>query len=381
MSLFESLLETEKRLDQAITQKKMAVEEAHFKKIKKLSTVRIHLSLERTAEDTLFILIGGKVKTETEEPEEVKTKSIGTIINKLFVSLKDENSELSGSSIPGQEIGNGQPGNNSTQLGKNNPEITQLGNNSSRNSSVNNLSHSLPNDRTFFEWHNRNPPTDISEFEIKTLAKSSKGRIYISFISHTGVYELCDDLSKHVGIKRGSKSSIVLSIWKYITGQKMRDPSKPKVIFCNDVFKKVFNQEETSFSEIIQRLDEYLLPVEMVEFDFAIPTVPGTKNQLAFDIKTELDPVTREYAYSNGTKISVLNKKIEDILVRIEKQDEKIESLDRFISDPREYISKWILDSSKDLHLIADDLFDISDGFYSQKEIQESVYQLLQNYK
>lgn len=363
MSLFESLLETEKRLDQAITQKKMAVEEAHFKKIKKLTTVRIHLFLERTTEDTLFILIGGKVRSEPNDISEEagKTQKIGTIINKLFVSLSDDSSDIK------EGVNNAF----SMPISHENPGAVER----------ERVQVKSKDSNTFFEWHNRSPPSDISEFEIKTTAKSTKGRVYISFISYTGVYEVCNDLSQHIGIKKGSKSSILLGIWKYITSQKMRDQNKPKNILCNEVFRKVFNQEEITFSEIIQKLDQYLLPVEMINFDFAIPTQPGTKTQVAYDIKAELDPINREYAYSNGAKISILNKKIEDILIRVEKQDEKIEALDRFISDPKEYISKWILDSSKDLHLIADDLFDISDGFYSQKEIQESVYQLLQNYK
>ncbi|KAI5190009.1 SWI/SNF-related matrix-associated actin-dependent regulator of chromatin subfamily D [Nematocida minor] len=364
MSLFESLLETEKRLDQVITQKKMAVEEAHFKKIKKLCTVRIHIFLERTTEDTLFVLIGGKVRSEPDEAAEEEapeTKSIGTIINKLFVELnrgEESSKEITNSAIS-MEVSHDAY----SAVNRNRVE----------------LSHS--ENEAFFEWHNRSPPSDVSEFEIKTTAKSTHGRIYISFMSYTGVYELCTELAQHIGIIRGSKSSILLGIWKYITAQKMRDPSKQKSIICNDVFKKAFGQEEITFSEIIQKLDQYLSPVEMINFDFAIPTQPGTKTQLAYDIKTELDPMNREYAYSNNNKIAIQNKKIEDILIRIEKQDEKIESLDKFIQSPKEYISNWILDSSKDLHLIADDLFDISDGFYTQKEIQESVYQLLQNYK
>lgn len=366
-SLFESLLETEKRLDQAITQKKMAVEEAHFKKIKKISTVRINVFLERTSEESLFILIGGKVREEPNEYTEstTETKSIGSVISKLFVELNNREgtptvllNSLSSSKL--EEDGR-------VNLGEKNRRVeiypTEKGN------------------EEFFEWHNRSPPSDITEFEIKTTAKSTHGKIFISFVSYTGVYEVCSDLASHIGISRGSKPAILLGIWKYITAQKMRDPNKHKIIICNDLFKKVFGKNEISFTEIIQKLDEYLSPVEMITFEFTIPTQIGARQQVSYDITTELDPLNKEYAYSNNSKIAVLNKKIEDILVRIEKQEERIEALDKFISNPKEYISNWILESSKDLHLISDDLFDVSDGFYIQKEIQESVYQLLQNYK
>ncbi|KAI5165816.1 SWI/SNF-related matrix-associated actin-dependent regulator of chromatin subfamily D [Nematocida sp. AWRm78] len=366
MELFESLVLVEKRLDQTITQKKMAVEEAHFKKIKKICTVRINISLEKTSENSLFILIGGKVKEEPQPGDSAEsnteTKSIGSVVSKLYVELS-ENPE------------------SSTSEGSN--SATQEAHRDGSSGAISKRVKMTTNDRseTFFEWHNRAPPSDVSEFEIKTTAKSSHGKLFISFISYTGIFELCDDLAQPIGIKKGTKPAILLGIWKYITAQKMRDPARPKVIVCNDIFKQIFQKDEMVFTEIIQGLNQLLSPIDMISFDFPIPTQPGSKSQCSYDITAELDPITREYAYANNNKISILNKKIEDIQLRIEKQNEKIDGLRRFTESPKEYITNWILDSSKDLHLIADDLFDVNDGFYAQKEIQESVYQLLQNYK
>ncbi|KAI5159452.1 SWI/SNF-related matrix-associated actin-dependent regulator of chromatin subfamily D [Nematocida ausubeli] len=357
MELFEIMLLSEKRLDESITQKKMAVEEAHFKKIKKMCTVRINISLEKTSENSLFILIGGKVKEEAGEGEDEGTteiKSIGSVLSKLYVELSETAGEIS--RPQGDKAQETEP-------------------------SAKRVRMSTGESETFFEWHNRTTTSDVSEFEIKTSAKSSHGRLFISFMSYTGVFDLCSELAGPIGMKRGSKSGILLAIWKYITAQKMRDPLRNKTILCNDVFKKVFERDEITFSEIIQDLGKFMSPVEMITFDFAVPTQVGGKLQYSYDITAELDPISREYAYANNAKIAILNKKIEDIQVRIEKQNEKIDGLDRFIENPKRYINNWILNSSKNLHLIADDLFDVNDGFYTQKEIQESVYQLLQNYK
>ncbi|KAH9387402.1 SWI/SNF-related matrix-associated actin-dependent regulator of chromatin subfamily D [Nematocida major] len=362
MTLYELMLKAEKRLDHAITQKKMAVEEAHFKKIKKVATVRINILLERTSEDTLFILIGGKVKEDPSEYAEgtAEIKPIGSVLNRLFVELSSTPGESSGAHAkPAEGLESAESG----EEGRNRVEMANTGGDA------------------FFEWHNRAPPSNVSEFEIKTSEKASHGKVFLSFISYTGVYEVCAELAQAIGISRGSRPAILLGLWKYITAQKMRDPGNQKIIFCNDIFKKVFSQEQITFTEIIQRLDQYLSPVDMVAFDFLVPTQAGSKTRVAYDITTELDPLNKEYAYSNGNKISILNRKIEDILLRIEKQSEKVEALEKFIENPREYITNWLQESSKELHLIADDLFDVNDGFYTQKEIQESVYQLLQNYK
>ncbi|KAI5184287.1 SWI/SNF-related matrix-associated actin-dependent regulator of chromatin subfamily D [Nematocida homosporus] len=421
-SLFESLLLTEKRLDQAITKKKMRVEEAHFKKIKKAGIIRLNIVAERVSEEGLFILIGGKIRGESvEEGEsEVEPRAIGSVIKKLFVEIGrprlvsglssclsissstsiSSDSDKSGVSI---SIGIGSSskvdrdissrvdsiGSSNRDIGSTNGDsrdrdMSGLSSTKGDNVSNTNLirtSLQSSEDSSFFEWHNSDLNEHISEFEIKTKTMAEKGKVFLDLISYTGKYQLCQPLAEAVGIPAGSRPVIFLAIWKYITAQKMKDPKRPKIIICNDLFQRLFGAPEISFEEIINRLDEYLSPLELICIEFTIPPHPGQKAQSAYDITVELDPVRKEYAYSDPTKLAILDKKISDILVRLDKQEEKIKSLNKFINDPKHFITDWILESSKNLHLITDDLYEVSEGFYIQKEVQECVYQLLQNYK
>lgn len=360
MSLFQSLLLTEKRVDEAIAQKKMIVEEAHFKKIKKPSTIRINILAERSTEGSLFLLIGGKIREEQESEEEkpAKMRPLGSVLKKMFVDM-----DAAGSVDRPIDCLYIEKAASTGEEGGERASIPQA------------------EDSCFFEWYNTSSECKVSEFEIKTCAQAKKARLYLSLISYTGIYMLCAPLSAAVGIKAGSRPVILLSIWRYIVAQKMKDPKNPKIVICNEVFQHLFGKKEVSFGEIIRRLDEYISPLEMITVDFDLPVEAGAKTQSAYDITVELDPVAKEYAYSDVQKLSVLNKKVGDILVRVEKQNEKIELLKSFAADPKEFIVRWIAEESKNLHLIADDLYEVSDGFYAQKEIQESVYQLLQNYK
>ncbi|OAG29491.1 SWI/SNF-related matrix-associated actin-dependent regulator of chromatin subfamily D [Nematocida displodere] len=361
MSLFQSLLVTEKRLDQAITKKKMSVEEAHFKKIKKLSTVRINLAIERNSEGGLFLLVGGKIKTEAEDGGSIfEARPLGSAISKLLVHMSPiVGSGRGGGSCLG--VSKAEEG-FSRGLAGERCTLSEKGNN-------------------FFEWHNSDTATKTTEWEIKTKCLSERGTVFLSFISQAGSFSVCKDLAEAIGVSAGSKPVILLGIWKYITAQKMRDTKHLKNIICNDVFQSVFKVQEISFREIIERLDEFISPLDMITIDFDIPVTPGTKTHAAYDITVELEQANKEYAYSDAPKIAILDKKISDIQIRIAKQSESIAALESFIADPKRFITSWILESSKALHLISDDLYEVDDGFYVQKEIQESVYQLLQNYK
>ncbi|KAI5191374.1 SWI/SNF-related matrix-associated actin-dependent regulator of chromatin subfamily D [Nematocida sp. AWRm77] len=365
-TLFESLMVIEKRLNKEVAKKKMAVEEAHFKKIKHPSTIRINVMMERSAEGALFMLIGGKIRKEVSSAEkegqsgeaQAETRPISSAISKLYVDLSQPQTDL-------------------FQASAECLKIEETSERLPRGSFVA-LESASP---SFFEWNNTECEGRISEFEIKTLHSTDRATLYLGLISYTGTYTVCKDLAEVIGVKAGSKSVILLGVWKYIIAQKMRDPKKPKAIVCNSVFKRVFKAEEITFKDLIERLDMYITPVEMIKMDFAVPNTPGSKAQVAYDITVELDSDTKEYAYFNEAKISILDKKISDILVRIDKQNEKIKSLQSFVADPKEFITTWILESSKNLHLVSDDLYEVNDGFFMQKEIQESVYQLLQNYK
>ncbi|KAI5180429.1 SWI/SNF-related matrix-associated actin-dependent regulator of chromatin subfamily D [Nematocida sp. AWRm80] len=363
-SLFESLVQTEKRLEQAIKEKKMTVEEAHFKKIKGLSTIRLNILMERNSEGALFMLIGGKLKIESQAgPEESReTHLIGAAIKRLFVDMSTKDRTIEDS--PEKVL-----------LEKNNKEYEVPEPQAKR------IKMQKEEESSFFEWNNQDNNPNIGEFEIKTHCISPHGKIFLGLTSYTGTYTVCEALAEHIGITAGSKPVILLAIWKYISAQKMKTITESSVIQCNPVFESLFKAKELTFREIIERLDEYLLPLEMITIPFEIPTEPNTKAQVAYDITVELEHLNREYAYSNEPKISILDKKIQDILIRLEKQQERIDSLDKFIKDPKQFITNWTLETSKSLHLVADDLYEVNDGFYTQKEIQESVYQLLQNYK
>ncbi|KAI5172786.1 SWI/SNF-related matrix-associated actin-dependent regulator of chromatin subfamily D [Nematocida sp. LUAm3] len=357
MALFNSLMQTEKRLDEAITKKKMIVEEAHFKRIRKPGLIRLNVLVERNMDNSLFILVGGKIKIEEEHEEHSETYPLGEYVKRLLIDLS-----------------------NKTPIPQDPSSLLKTENNDySSNSTTRTTLNSSSN--SFFEWTNAGDQTTISEFEAKTTFEAEKGKLYISLLSYTGRYKIYQELADAIGISSGTRPFILLAIWKYITSQKMKDQKNTKVILCNDIFKKLFNTKEILFSEIITRLDEFISPLEMISMDFSIPHLPGSKSNTSYDITVELDNNTKEYAYSDSSNLSILNKKINDILLRIDKQNEKIISLNQFISNPKTFISQWISESSKSLHLVADDLYDANEGFFMQKEVQESVYQLLQNYK
>jgi len=364
MSLFESLVRTEKRLDQEITKKKITVEEAHFKKIKKQSTIRLNIYIERTSEERVFVLIGGKVKTEADSAEEsAETRPLGSVISKLFVDMIKKDSAKTPLDTLGVSRVSSAAENPPSREEEEQRETLQS------------------EDPNFFEWHSGSTSSNVSEFEIKTKCGSERGTLHLSLFSYSGIFSLCKELADAVGVASGTKPALLLAIWKYIAVQKMRDAGNPKVVVCNEAFQKVFKKSEISFREIVERLEEYLAPLEMIQIEFEIPAGNGARLQSAYDITVEIDPRTKEYAYANKQKIEMLDKKIGDILIRIEKQEEKIRSLESFMKSPKDFITQWILESSKNLHLITDDLYEVNNGFFVQKEVQESVYQLLQNYK
>lgn len=441
LGIFESLAETEAYLDEKIKKKKMVVEEAHFKQIKRLIVVRVHITAERNPENNaLFVLISGRTREidsapdtrasdkdslplekedESRDPDRKKADPSDAESHPPYspreAVAQNDRTHAQGPRIPQPAEGEGVQEQEQAplfgqllrrllvDLRRADPQMPspdcavskkqadagtwdseKVGMGIPQRIRMDADTENTRGSPLLFEWQSAGEKVGapVMEFEIKTKEETAAaGCVYISLLSYTGVYSVCEGLASAIGVRSGSKTGLLLGIWKYVTSQKLRDPKRPKVILCTPALEQVFGVKETSFAEIIDRLDEYICPLEMLSLPFEIPMGPGGKSQTAYDITVEVDPVSKEYVYANEKNISLLDKKINDIKLRLEKQNEKIEALSSFIADPKHFITEWILESSKNLHLLADDLYDVHDGFYVQKEIQESVYQMLQHYK
>lgn len=387
LDLFNALRDAEQKLDDAVKRKKILVEEAHFKKTRKPMKIRLCLSMARTqAGSGLFLTIGGRVLDElaqqAQEPERrrargdlplqaqgpEKKRPFSALIKKLCVDLVCNTPADEGGDAPSHFKDLGYL--SISQVLE--PGKEKHGSESGR--------YSQETDG-FFEWVNDGTKTNISEFEIKASAPYTHGRVFIEFANYEGHYSLCSELAELLGMKIGTKPAVLVALWKYVKINRLQDQKRGEAILCNERLRALFKKEEITFREITETLHSFMCPVDMLSIPFAVPSGANAKQQVAYDITLESNDEEKEYAYTENVKIAIFNKKINDILARIKKQDEKISALDNFIKDPRQFIVDWMLEYSKNLHIISDDLYDVDDNFYQQKEVQEGVYQLLQNYK
>jgi SWIB/MDM2 domain len=380
LDLFESLQKSERLLDEAVKKKKMLVEEAHFKGTRKVVVLKLYITMMRREKSGIFMTIGGNVVDERplqkeegrqEEAGSVKSqRTFGSTIKKICVDLMDK-----GPSGAAPESAN--------DLGYLLLSSAENGGEGFGEGLVQRLEkHGRGEEQeSFFEWVNREKCSEVREFELKTQFPCVRGRVFVEFMNYEGKYSLCPELAEILGLKAETKSSVLISLWKYVKANRLQDQKRNQIIVCNEPLRSLFKKDELTFKEITESLHTFMCPIDMLSIPFEVPEAFDVKHQDAYEITFEVDDLEKGYAYLESEKVAVLDKKISDILLRIRRQDEKIEALDRFTKDPKRFVTDWILEHSKSLHIIADDLYDVDSDFYRQKEVQESVYQLLQNYK
>eukprot|EP00743_Colponemidia_sp_Colp-15_P002461 GILK01002668.1.p1 GENE.GILK01002668.1~~GILK01002668.1.p1 ORF type:complete len:536 (+),score=83.59 GILK01002668.1:68-1675(+) len=372
--VYGSLLEFEKKLDSAITRKKLDIQETLKKPAPKLKKIlRMHIynvHVNQKADDP---------ELGTYQPQDWRRADAASwglrIQGKL---LEDDPSRLPGyPSTPGL-----------------NPVPRSSGPGKKFSSFFRKVFIFL--DKRYYprndciEWDKSISQRETDGFEIKrTGDKEFDARIVLYLDYAPNQYKLTPLLASILGFQQETRPRILTALWEYIKANKLQDPDNRKIINNNAELRQIFNCDRMEFGSLLSRLREHLDAPDPIEIIHRIRlTGDWRDSEAVYDVAIDVDdPLPYELSqivsrpnsllYSGASSatdpsasqvggppapvsqitkdINVLDDQIMDLIQKMNEHKHKREFMLQFSKSPVDFINFFMASQMKDLKALKSD--------------------------
>ncbi|EDQ86397.1 uncharacterized protein MONBRDRAFT_38471 [Monosiga brevicollis MX1] len=168
-------------------------------------------------------------------------------------------------------------------------------------------------------------------------------------------FKLPPMLANILGLYADTKGTITHTLWAYIMQNKLIDPKKDELITCDKYLKHIFSKEKLAVEELSIELDRVLLPVDPIRIPVTFARDKHTEVQI-FDViiplSLEAMDTTFLLAPSTQKRITELNMTVEEHLAALDECRKKRDTLLALHEDPQTYILSWVASQREDEKLL-----------------------------
>lgn len=336
LDLYEKLRMLEIHLDRAVLKKRLLIEESHYKRIK--CTKRLRVFLDFKLFDGAFLLkIDGRVVNDFTNTTELRASDV---LKSLAVRLQFSDKQE-----------------NASKRAKNSfsTAITTDGNNE------------------FYEWKkHRDDMIDCFELNLDRVPDSIT--VLLEFENTFDRYKLPHSVSELFGKETETKTGLLIDFWKYIRINRLNIEPHSFLVTCDDALKKIFGVPHIKLLDLENLVTPFLLPLDPLIFH--ISTDNNYTNN--FDVPIEVDDFYEFPIMYPNSAIFQLEQKIADLFDILKRYNGRYEVINRFSKDPVSFINEWII---KQAHLLKESKFDANNKTFYDPLVQETIFNMLQDYK
>ncbi|EPR79849.1 SWIB-domain-containing protein [Spraguea lophii 42_110] len=395
--LFKRLRQAELLIDKKSLRKKLSAEEQNYNRIKTVKRLRLYFNMEKIEN-----------KDEGVAPS-FKLNINGKIVNDYSTEPSLKMTQFINSLIISPENGEFKNNNNKYYIGENIIGITEEENNTpleSENVKRRKVAKEteekifLEEIHKIFEWNKQKNILTGNHFEFDTFefkinnTTNTLLKCYFEFENTQDLHKLSPKLSYLLKRKVGTKTDIIIDIWKYIKTTKLpiQQIENDKRVTCDTLLNSIFNIDSFTYKQIPILINDHLLPL-----DNLIIELPLDNYERTIDIILEIDDLYEFPIIYKSNDLQLLENKINEINDAIIRTEEKIDNLNKFIINPIEFINGWVLNNSKDLingYVEDNEVEENTTGsikaynnqlldceYFKNPVVQEAIYYLLQSYK
>ncbi len=242
----------------------------------------------------------------------------------------------------------------------------------------------------FVEWHRARSAEAFDGFTVRRKGDLNVDvKITLVVDEYPDTYRLSPRLGRLLDLREETRPGIVMALWQYIRFHNLQDADERRLIHCDEALQHVFNTERLFFPRIPELINAHLLPPETTSFTYTV-RVDKAKHMsaTAYDVEVEIDDPTRQKMHDiltgihNTGELSQLDESMALTVHAINSAKAKRDFLSSFALNPAEAINRWVESQSNDLHIILGDR-DIAredirrSSFYAKPAIKESVFYVL----
>lgn len=419
---YMQMIQLEKRMDQIILRKRLAMQEAIKKPIKTKRKLRIMLSNTYTPGS-------GEVKPAGEAAASGAT-TVSPASAPPSGSTHPENA-AAGVDIPSWELRvEGRLLDESGQQFVTDPKLKRKFS-SFFKSLVIELDKDLYGpDNHLVEWHRTHTTQETDGFQVKRPGcHNVKCTVLLMLDYQPPQFKLDARLARLLGIHTNTKAQILLALWNYVKTHHLQDAHERDFINCDAYMQQIFEVPRMRFSEIPGRLQPLLQPPDPIVINHVITvdqsqaaaaaaaaaasggTAPegngagvngasGTtdgsssgpmeqqKKTTCYDIDVEIDDpykatVQNFVNLQGGAELQSIENKIFDIVEQINQLRMSREFYQLFADDPQQFITTWLASQCRDLKVMTDQAGNPEEerraDFYTGSWTQEAVMRYFYN--
>lgn len=244
------------------------------------------------------------------------------------------------------------------------------------------------------EWH----ATGDSQASFDVLDVRRRGdrpvkvKISLQLKEYPSKLLLSPQLQQVLAIQQETKPGVVLALWQYIRFHKLQDLEEKRVVRCDRALKHLFGVDKFMFPQILTLLEPHFLPPPPIVIEYVIQVDRESNvGENVYDIEIEMDDPNREEIntaldnwHSNEADVRTLDMEIAKTLQSLNRDCLKHRFFESMSTHPSETIKQWLDSQASDLRLISSDrgfneeaVRDSS--FYSEEILNHSVHLFLSN--
>ncbi|PAA62959.1 hypothetical protein BOX15_Mlig011519g5, partial [Macrostomum lignano] len=223
-------------------------------------------------------------------------------------------------------------------------------------------------DNHLVEWH-RSPNTQETDgFQVKRPGdKPVKCTVLLMLDQQPPQFRLQPQLSRLLGIQSGTKAQILLAFWHYVKTKRLQDPQERSYIVCDTGMAEAFRLDPQQqppprlrFADVPQRLHQLLLPPDPIVINHLISNEPGAKKTACYEIEVEVDDPYKQMAHSflvntsSAQELAIIDAKLFDTIEQINQMAQHRDFFNQFTEDPRQFITSWLVSQKQDLKTMTD---------------------------
>lgn len=352
-ALYTHLVELESKLDNAITRKKMDIQESvkkppHFQK-------------------TLRIYVFNTFANQTQTNDQTKIGEEPTWTLKIIGKLLEDESD----SCPNNVV------NRNTSYPKFSSFFKKI---------TIYLDQTLYPDNHVILWESSRSPVLHEGFEVKRKGDKEFTAIIRLEMNHfPEKFRLSAALTHALGLEVETRARVVTALWHYVKLKKLQDPNDPSVFICDPPLRKVFGEEKVKFAAAAQKLTEHLSPLQPIHLEHKIKLSGNNPSgNMCYDVVVDV-PFPVEKEMSSFLASTEKCKEIDDYDNAIDGAIQKITEHRRrrafflgFSQSPAEFINTLIASQDRDLKVVAGDAIHNAEKerraeFFNQPWVDDAV--------
>ncbi|KAJ3395053.1 hypothetical protein CcCBS67573_g05686 [Chytriomyces confervae] len=214
------------------------------------------------------------------------------------------------------------------------------------------------------EWRkNESKQKDFDAFEVTRKGDVDVSiKIALHIDSNPEKYKLSSELADIVDVKLDTKANVIMRLWQYIKMHGLQDAEDKRQINFDDTLTKMFKTKKVLLTHLPDLLSAHLHPIEPITIDYTIKVdKPRTVSPQAYDIQVEVEDVEIKAKISRVLEgstpasireIALIDDEITKLVQRVTQAKHKREFMLAFSKDPVEFINNWIASQTRDLEAI-----------------------------